>query len=76
PQVATQIVERKFPGVSLLCLGNVRYGFFPDVGGSAGRIPRRQTKIDFDINGMKLRKFLSTGLRYGLKGNKPPPILW
>ncbi len=76
PQVASRIIHKKFRQTGLYCEGYQRVGCFPDVQGIAIERTYRDTVMDFDVRGMTLRRFLSTGKVYNLKGRYPPPIVW
>ncbi len=75
PQVASRVIRKKFPSAGLYCAGYQRIGVLPYFG-SAVKKAYQDTVMDFDVRGMALREFLSTGLVYDLKGRYPPPILW
>lgn len=74
-QVAAQIIRKRFPLVGLICVGNRRSGFFPDTGGMA-ITKAYETPLRFDVSGIPLREFLTTGVVYDLKGPQPPVVLW
>ncbi len=75
PQVASRVVEKKFPKTSLTCSGYVRYAPIPYFGTKIVK-GYRDTVMDFDVKGMTLRSFLTTGIIYNLKGPNPPPEIW
>lgn len=75
PEMASRVVEKKFPKTSLTCMGYVRYGVLPFFGTAIVK-SYRDTVMDFDVKGMTLRSFLTTGMIYNLKGPNPPPEIW
>lgn len=76
PQVASRVIHRKFASVYLSCAGYWRIASIPDVAAFAVKKAYDGAVMDFDVRGMALREFLTTGLVYDLKGRYPPPILW
>ena len=77
-QVATQIIEKKFPHVAVACSGNVQAGtFISYIGLPPAENKAYNTPHSFNIKGMTLRQFLTVGITYDLRGPPPPPItLW
>ncbi len=75
PEMASRVVEKKFPKTSLTCMGYVRYGVLPYFGTTIEK-EYRDTVMNFDVKGMTLRSFLTTGMIYNLKGPNPPPEIW
>ncbi len=74
-QVAARIIRKQFPLVGLICVGDRRYGFFPDTGGMA-ITKAYEAPMHFDVKGMTLREFLTAGVAYDVKGPQPPFVLW
>ena len=76
-QVTTQIIQKKFPHVTVACLGNVRAGVFISY---IGLTPAEERAYDtprrFDVKRMTLRQFLTTGVAYDIGGRQPPVVLW
>ncbi len=76
-QVTTQIIQKKFPHVTVACLGNVRAGVFISY---IGLTPAEERAYDtprrFDVKRMTLRQFLTTGVAYDIGGRQPPFVLW
>ena len=75
-QVVSRILHRRFPQVSVACLGDKRNGILP--GSAVSRADERayNTPHRFDVKGVTLRQFLTTGVPYNMASPHPPVVLW
>lgn len=75
-QVATQIIRKRFPRANILCFGDQKNFALPGPGISQANERAYNTPRRFDVKGMTLRQFLSTGVAYKLARPRTPVILW